>query len=97
MAAGLAHELNNPAAAARRAASDLADGVEAINRALRAVVESGIERDDAAKLLALQQEALERCVAHAARRVGRREDDPGGVAVLRARRAGLDAQWVTRV
>ena len=45
MAAGLAHELNNPAAAARRAASDLVDAVEVINHALRAFVESGIERE----------------------------------------------------
>ena len=37
MAAGLAHELNNPAAAARRAASDLVDAVEVINHALRRV------------------------------------------------------------
>ena len=47
MAAGLAHELNNPAAAARRAASDLVDAVEIINHALRQFVESGIEREDA--------------------------------------------------
>jgi len=63
MAAGLAHELNNPAAAARRAASDLVDAVEVINHALRAFVESGIERVDAEKLLRLQQEALGSCMA----------------------------------
>ena len=63
MAAGLAHELNNPAAAARRAASDLVDAVEIINHALVAFVESGIEREDAAKLIALQREALERAAA----------------------------------
>ena len=60
MAAGLAHELNNPAAAARRAASDLVDAVDVINHALEAFVESGIEREDAAKLLDLQREAIER-------------------------------------
>ena len=63
MAAGLAHELNNPASAARRAASDLVDAVEIINHALVAFVESGIEREDAAKLIALQREALERAAA----------------------------------
>src|SRR5829696_8550813 len=62
MAAGLAHELNNPAAAARRAASDLVDAVEVINHALQAFVESGIERADAEKLLRLQQEALGMCI-----------------------------------
>src|SRR6185312_9687095 len=41
MAAGLAHELNNPAAAARRAASDLVDAVGVINHALHAFVNSG--------------------------------------------------------
>src|SRR3982751_6859399 len=66
MAAGLAHELNNPAAAARRAASDLVDAVEMNNHALRTFVESGIERVDAQKLLALQAEALERCGAREA-------------------------------
>jgi signal transduction histidine kinase len=60
MAAGLAHELNNPAAAARRAAGDLVEAVETISRALANFVESGVEREDAAKLLALQREALER-------------------------------------
>jgi signal transduction histidine kinase len=63
MAAGLAHELNNPAAAARRAASDLVDAVEIINHTLAAFVKSGIERVDAEKLLDLHGEALERCAA----------------------------------
>ncbi len=63
MAAGLAHELNNPAAAARRAAGDLIEAVETISHALETFVESGIEREDAAKLLVLQREALERGAA----------------------------------
>jgi signal transduction histidine kinase len=60
MAAGLAHELNNPAAAARRAASDLVDAVDIMNHVLKAFVESGVEREEAAKLLELQKEAIER-------------------------------------
>jgi CRP-like cAMP-binding protein len=60
MAAGLAHELNNPAAAARRAAAELAEVLDAINSAIARFVESGIERDDAERLLALQRDALER-------------------------------------
>jgi signal transduction histidine kinase len=63
MAAGLAHELNNPAAAAQRAADQLGEALAVINQTLRAFVESGVEREDAARLLALHQQALE----HAAR------------------------------
>ena len=59
-AAGLAHELNNPAAAAKRAASSLVEALQITNYALRAFVEAGIEREDAAKLLELQKEAIER-------------------------------------
>ena len=60
MAAGLAHELNNPAAAARRAAADLADAVDVVTATLHGFVEAGIERDTAAELVALHQEALAR-------------------------------------
>jgi signal transduction histidine kinase len=111
MAAGLAHELNNPAAAARRAASDLVDAVNVINHALEGFVRSGIERVDADKLLDLQQEALGQCM------VGGRLDgldasdaeeemldllEERGIAdawkfagTLGA--VGLDADWVDRV
>jgi signal transduction histidine kinase len=58
MAAGLAHELNNPAAAARRAASDLADALEVLSSTIGHFVESGIERADAQKLVDLQRGAL---------------------------------------
>ena len=60
MAAGLAHELNNPAAAARRSAAQLNEALEVINSTMRRFVEAGIEREDAARLLALQQEAADR-------------------------------------
>jgi signal transduction histidine kinase len=60
MAAGLAHELNNPAAAAKRAASELVEALETVNRALAQFVEGGLERADAERLLALQREAIER-------------------------------------
>ena len=59
MAAGLAHELNNPAAAAQRAAAQLCEALAVINYALRAFVEAGVERVDAEKLLALHQQALD--------------------------------------
>ena len=60
MAAGLAHELNNPAAAANRAASDLIEAIKAIGKTLDAFVEAGIERTEAERLVHLQREALER-------------------------------------
>ena len=59
MAAGLAHELNNPAAAARRAAAQMADALDVVGSTLRRFVESGIERDEAAQLVALHQEAVD--------------------------------------
>jgi signal transduction histidine kinase len=64
MAAGLAHELNNPAAAAKRAASELVDTLDVVNNALESFVEGGLERTDAEKLLVLQREAIERAAAH---------------------------------
>lgn len=60
MAAGLAHELNNPAAAARRAASQLVEALEAIDSALRTFVAAGVERAEAEQLVALQQQAAAR-------------------------------------
>ncbi len=111
MAAGLAHELNNPAAAARRAASDLVDAVNVINHALEGFVKSGIEREDADKLLDLQHEALGHCMA------GGRLDgldasdaEEAMLDILEERgiedawkfagalgAVGLDADWVDRV
>jgi signal transduction histidine kinase len=58
MAAGLAHELNNPAAAAQRAAAQLAETIEIVGSAMGRFVEAGIEREDAAVLVALHREAL---------------------------------------
>jgi signal transduction histidine kinase len=66
MAAGLAHELNNPAAAARRAAADMAEAVGVVTESLERFVDSGVEREDAARLIALQRQALERANAASA-------------------------------
>jgi signal transduction histidine kinase len=63
MAAGLAHELNNPAAAANRAASDLVEAIAAVETTLGSFVEAGVEREEAGQLLALQREALARAAA----------------------------------
>jgi signal transduction histidine kinase len=58
MAAGLAHELNNPAAAARRAAAQLTEALEVISSTMARFVEAGIERSEAAQLVELQQQAM---------------------------------------
>jgi signal transduction histidine kinase len=63
MAAGLAHELNNPAAAARRAAAQLTEALGVISAALARFVEAGVEREQAEQLVALQQQALSHAAA----------------------------------
>jgi signal transduction histidine kinase len=64
MAAGLAHELNNPAAAARRATADLVESLDVLGSTIGHFVESGIERGEAQQLVDLQREAM----AHQAER-----------------------------
>jgi signal transduction histidine kinase len=63
MAAGLAHELNNPAAAVQRAAAQLAEMLDVVTDAIAAFVDAGIEREDAARLVELQHVAQERAAA----------------------------------
>ena len=60
MAAGLAHELNNPAAAASRTAAELAEVLVVVQSTIGAFVESGVERADAERLVALQRAAVAR-------------------------------------
>jgi signal transduction histidine kinase len=64
MSAGLAHELNNPASAAKRAASDLADALDVLTDTVGLLVEAGVEREQAAELVALQREAAAQWAAH---------------------------------
>ncbi|WP_320668718.1 sensor histidine kinase [Patulibacter defluvii] len=111
MAAGLAHELNNPAAAARRAASDLAEAVETVNGALVSLIAAGVERAEAAELVALQQQAVQRaasCSALDALDAADAEDelqdaldDAGVVEAWRIveplARARVDGAWLARV
>ena len=63
MAAGLAHELNNPAAAARRAASDLTETLDVLASVIGAFVDAGLERAEAVQLVEMQREALARSAA----------------------------------
>jgi signal transduction histidine kinase len=58
MAAGLAHELNNPASAAQRAAADLAETLAVLGSTIGRFVESGMEREQAQELVELQRQAL---------------------------------------
>jgi signal transduction histidine kinase len=111
MAAGLAHELNNPAAAARSAAAQLADALDAIGSALGRFVELGVEREEAAQLVALQKQAVERAAAATAldtldaadaedELLARLEDLGVAEAWSLAEplaAAGVDDEWLSRV
>ena len=66
MAAGLAHELNNPASAAQRAAAQLADALEVIGDAIGMFVEAGVEREQAGRLVELQRLARSGAVGRTA-------------------------------
>jgi signal transduction histidine kinase len=82
MAAGLAHELNNPASAAKQAARELAETLGVLSTTIGIFVESGVERDEASKLVALQTAALERCTARSSLsslQTADREDELGDV------------------
>jgi signal transduction histidine kinase len=63
LSAGLAHELNNPAAAARRTASELGQALETLQGTVHQFVSSGVEREDAATLVTLQRAALDGAAA----------------------------------
>jgi signal transduction histidine kinase len=111
MAAGLAHELNNPAAAARRAASDLVDALETVSGTIRAFVEAGISREDAERLVHLHDEALKRAGGRSAVRgldaadaedeMLERLEDLGVPEAWRLAEplagAGLDGDWLNDV
>jgi signal transduction histidine kinase len=111
MAAGLAHELNNPAAAARRASADIAESIEIVGAAMARFVESGVERAQAAELVALQQQAAARAASATAldaldasdaeeellERLGELGVSDGFRIVEPLAAAGVDQQWLDRV
>ncbi|HEY1518104.1 MAG TPA: ATP-binding protein [Solirubrobacteraceae bacterium] len=66
MSAGLAHELNNPASAARRSAADLAEALDVIGATLRELVQAGVERDAASRIADLRDQALHQCAERSA-------------------------------
>jgi signal transduction histidine kinase len=111
LAAGLAHELNNPAAAARRTSAELEAALTTLQGTIPRFVSSGVERREAAELVALQQQALaqadgaqdgESAVDAADRedRLAERLDDLGQEGWRLAEplaRARLDDEWLNRV
>ncbi len=110
LSAGLAHELNNPAAAARRSASDLADAFDVLQNTMSKFVASGVERDEAETLIALQREALARSAeAGPARGLDDADLEDALADALEARglegwrlapvlaEAALDEDWIDRV
>jgi signal transduction histidine kinase len=111
MAAGLAHELNNPAAAARRAAVQLTEALEVIGSALASFVEAGVERHDAEQLVRLQQQAVAQAASATAldtldasdseeelleRMQALEVQEPWRIAEPLAA-AGVDQQWLDRL
>jgi signal transduction histidine kinase len=110
MAAGLAHELNNPAAAAKRAASDLVDALETVSGTIRAFVEAGLEREDAERLVRLHDEAIEHSGGESPRGLDAADAEDAMLERLEdldvpeawklaepLASAGLDGEWLTRV
>jgi signal transduction histidine kinase len=111
MSAGLAHELNNPASAAKRSAANLADALDVLDGSIAAFVEAGIERVEAEQFVRLKQEALEQAERAPAREglaAADAEDELG--EWLEAHdvpdawqlaeplaSAGLDTAWLERV
>jgi signal transduction histidine kinase len=111
MAAGLAHELNNPAAAAQRAAAQMAEVLEVVDGTIGRFVDSGMERTDAAELVALHDEAVAGAAGRTALEaldaadaedvvLDRLEDlgvpEPWRIAEPLAA-AGVDEAWIDRV
>ncbi len=111
MAAGLAHELGNPAAAAARSADQLTDALEVIESAMGSFVAAGVSLEDAGQLIALHRQAVQHgaaCSALGALDAADAEDEllarletmdvaePWRLAEPLAV-AGVDAAWLGRV
>ena len=111
MAAGLAHELNNPAAAAKRAAADMCDAVEVLTHTISRFVESGVTREEAQELAEMQRAALQHAADNPPLDTLEAADAEDELSDALERldipepwrlteplvRAGVDAAWVERV
>lgn len=89
LSAGLAHELNNPAAAAVRAVSALDDTSGALLESLRRLARAGLSAEQYTRMDALRADLVQRPVERDALALAEREDDLA--AWLEAR--GLDRSW----
>jgi signal transduction histidine kinase len=111
MAAGLAHELNNPAAAAKRSSAELGEALEVLTSAVANFVEAGVSREAAGQLVDLQREALTHAAAgseldaldaaDAEEELAERLEDYGVVDAYRLAEplatAQVDGDWLDRV
>jgi signal transduction histidine kinase len=89
MAAGLAHELNNPAAAAQRAADQMAEALEVVSSTIERFVHSGIERTQAEELVKLQKQAVD----NAEERSGLEAADAEDELLDRLEELGVPRAW----
>lgn len=89
LSAGLAHELNNPAAAAVRAVSALDDTSGALLESLRRLARAGLSAEQYTRMDALRADLVQLPVERDALALAEREDDLA--AWLEAR--GLDRSW----
>jgi signal transduction histidine kinase len=111
LSAGLAHELNNPAAAAQRAAAQMVEALEVVSGTIARFVESGVERTQAAELVALHEQAVAQAAsretvsaldaADAEDEITDRLEDLGVAEPWRLAEplaaAGVDQAWLDRV
>jgi signal transduction histidine kinase len=111
MSAGLAHELNNPVAAARRTSAALTEALDTLGGVIGEFVEAGVERTEAAGLVALQRDAMARAKNAAAGDALDAADAEDAMGELLQERdvpdawrlaeplaaAGLDADWLEEV
>ena len=92
LAAGLAHELNNPAAAARRAATDLRVRLDDLTRRSIDLADSGVSCTAAGALDQLRSEIMRAVPSAAANPVARSDDEDAVSAWLE--REELDEPWI---
>jgi signal transduction histidine kinase len=93
VAAGLAHELNNPAAAVRRAASDLRSRLDAVGRLTTALIASGIDETGMRALNELRSKAAQRAAPAELLDAITRTDREEALSE-RLRKAGVSEPWV---
>ena len=92
ISAGMAHELNNPVAAARQAASELRDRIDAIHRFTIEMVEAGV---DQASLKGLNDERMEVARRHPPVLEPIERSEREELMTARLAEAGVPEPWVS--